>query len=32
MVWGKYYKLQGKNFGVLNPENGDYEWFVECKQ
>jgi hypothetical protein len=32
MVWGKYYKLQGKNFGVLNPENGDYEWFTECKQ
>jgi hypothetical protein len=28
---GKYYKLQGKNFGVLNIENGDYEWFTECK-
>ena len=31
-VHGKYYKLKGKNFGVLNIENGDYEWFVECKQ
>jgi hypothetical protein len=31
-VWGKYYKLVGKNFGVLNIENGDYEWFTECKQ
>jgi hypothetical protein len=31
-VWGRYYKLDGKNFGVLNVENGDYEWFVECKQ
>jgi hypothetical protein len=29
---GKYYKLEGKNFGVLNIENGDYEWFTECKQ
>ena len=31
-VWGRYYKLDGKNFGVLNIENGDYEWFTECKQ
>jgi hypothetical protein len=31
-VWGRYYKLDGKNFGVLNIENGDYDWFVECKQ
>jgi hypothetical protein len=31
-VQGKYYKLEGKNFGVLNTENGDYEWFVECKK
>lgn len=29
---GKYYKLEGKNFGVLNIENGDYEWFTECKR
>lgn len=29
---GRYYKLEGKNFGVLNIENGDYEWFTECKQ
>jgi hypothetical protein len=29
---GKYYKIEGKNFGVLNIENGDYEWFTECKQ
>ena len=28
---GKYYKFEGKNFGVLNIENGDYEWFTECK-
>lgn len=28
---GKYYKLEGKNFAVLNIENGDYEWFAECK-
>ncbi|MGZ3952559.1 MAG: hypothetical protein ACXVBZ_14265 [Flavisolibacter sp.] len=31
-VWGRYYKLEGKNFGVLNIENGDYEWFAECKR
>src|SRR5215212_5909371 len=30
-VWGRYYKLVGKNFGVLNIENGDYEWFTLCK-
>jgi hypothetical protein len=29
---GKYYRLEGRNFGVLNIENGDYEWFTECKQ
>ncbi|HEY6954369.1 MAG TPA: hypothetical protein VI385_03950 [Flavisolibacter sp.] len=29
---GRYYKLEGNNFGVLNIENGDYEWFAECKQ
>lgn len=29
---GRYYKLEAGNFGVLNVENGDYEWFVECKQ
>lgn len=27
---GKYYKLQGKYFGVLNSENGDYDWFTLC--
>jgi hypothetical protein len=31
-VRGQYYKLEGKSFGVLNIENGDYEWFTECKQ
>jgi hypothetical protein len=31
-VWGRYYKLEGRNFGVLNIENGDYEWFAECKR
>lgn len=31
-VWGRYYKLEGTNFGVLNIENGDYEWFTKCKQ
>ncbi|HNP24859.1 MAG TPA: hypothetical protein PKL37_22475 [Panacibacter sp.] len=31
-VWGKYYKLVKENFGVLNIENGDYEWFSECKE
>ena len=29
---GRYYKLEGIFFGVLNIENGDYEWFTECKQ
>lgn len=28
---GKYYKLQGNAFGVLNMENGDYDWFTLCK-
>jgi hypothetical protein len=28
---GKYYQLKGKSFGVLNVENGDYEWFSLCK-
>ncbi|MEJ7830607.1 MAG: hypothetical protein WKF91_20525 [Segetibacter sp.] len=31
-VWGKLYKLDGKNFGILNIENGDYEWFSERKE
>jgi hypothetical protein len=31
-VWGKYYKLEKNNFGILNIENGDYEWFSECKE
>jgi hypothetical protein len=28
---GKYYKFQDGYFGVLNIENGDYEWFSTCK-
>lgn len=31
-VWGKLYKLEKSGFGVLNIENGDYEWFSECKE
>lgn len=31
-VWGKYYKLSKEGFSVLNIENGDYEWFSECKE
>lgn len=31
-VWGKLYKLENGSFGVLNIENGDYEWFTECKE
>lgn len=30
-VWGKYYKLSKEGFSVLNIENGDYEFFSECK-
>lgn len=29
-VWGKFYKLNKTGFGVLNIENGDYEWFSLC--
>ncbi len=31
LAWGKYYKLNGNSFSVLNIENGDYEWFAQCK-
>lgn len=31
VIWGKFYKLQGTNFGVLNIANGDYEWYKLCK-
>lgn len=31
-VWGKYYKLSKEGFSILNIENGDYEWFSECKE
>ena len=30
-IKGKYYKFQDGYFGVLNMENGDYEWFSLCK-
>jgi len=30
-IKGKYYKFQDGYFGVLNIENGDYEWFSLCK-
>jgi hypothetical protein len=30
-IKGKYYKFQDGFFGVLNIENGDYEWFSVCK-
>ncbi|MFL5740408.1 MAG: hypothetical protein ACJ75B_09345 [Flavisolibacter sp.] len=30
-IKGKYYKFQDSYFGVLNIENGDYEWFSLCK-
>jgi hypothetical protein len=29
---GRYYKLQDHSFGVLNIENGDYDWFELCSE
>src|SRR5829696_3846629 len=29
---GKYYKLKGSTFSVLNIENGEYEAFILCKE
>lgn len=31
-AWGKLYQLEKGRFGVMNIENGDYEWFSECKE